>query len=153
MIQFLTSKNLVVVFISIFILACQKDEKQAIGSLEGVWQVTAINSFYGNGGEKVQETGDLGTFSFEGEMVEYSFTRNDTFFQNLRPWTLSVDKVRQGFFRETQFLLEIEDDFHFEIQFEDGTHNAEKNARNMSLDTHAQFLETGLAIELELTKE
>lgn len=146
-------RHLLLLLIATLTLSCQKDEKQAINSLEGQWQVTTINSFYSNGEETVEETGELGTFSFDGDMVEYSFTRNDTFFQNLRPWKLTAEKVRKGFFKVTEFQLEIEGDFLFDVQFEDGTNNAEKNARNMSWNNHDTTPEAGVNIEMELTKE
>lgn len=147
------SNHLLLLFIATFFFSCQKDEKQAINSLEGDWQVTAIKSFYSNGEETVEETGALGTFSFDGDMVEYSFTRNDTLFENLRPWMLSAEKVREGFFRDNKFQLEIEGDFLFDVQFEDGTNNAEKNARNMSWNNHETSMSMGVNIEMELTKE
>ena len=161
MINFLTLKKLTLLLIVVSFFACEKDKNQAIDSLEGDWRVLTINSYYGTftptGGisnlTTVEETGDLGTFSFGEERVNYSFTRNDTLYQGSTTWSLSTDEVREGFFTSTRFSLDIEGDFLFNVVFEDDTSNSEKDARDMTMMDESNAVETGVAIELKLAKE
>lgn len=149
-------------FASILVLfaACNKDEIQAEKSIEGNWKVVEITSYYGeffsNGGfdpsETILDSGDLGSFNFSENFVDYSFTRNDTLFSGNGSWVLELEKVNQGFTKVNKFTLTIEGHFEFDVAFEDQTKNAEKNAKELT------FMEYptsgfGVGIELKLEKE
>ena len=62
-------KILFLLLMAFLFFACNKDENQARKSIEGDWEVTAINSTYGefvnNGFDPdttIEEIGELGTF-------------------------------------------------------------------------------------------
>lgn len=139
--------------------ACAKDEKQAASSIKGDWEITAINSIYGdfsgNGfapDTTIEESGELGTFMFNDDMVEFNFTRNDTIYVGNGAWDIKAKKVNSGFTKVTQFTLDIDTHFQFDVSFEDGTKNSEKKA------TSATFVEMpddgyGVLMELFLEKK
>ncbi len=139
--------------------ACDKDEEQGIESIQGEWTITSIKSFYGeftgnghNGLDVVEESGELGTFSFGNSTAEFNFIRNDTTYTGNGDWVMTLEKVNAGFSKENLFTLSIDNHFTFEVEFEDGTSNAEKNA------TSATFITTppagfGVMIEMELEKQ
>lgn len=140
---------------------CARNQIQAIDSIEGFWQVTEIRSHYGQyaGGplsieNTVLDTGIIGSFSFERDNVEYNFTRNDTVYQGISPWKLNHRKVQNSFFLVSEFTLEIGEEFLFNVTFEDGTRNAERGARSMTIvdDSIATSVNSAV-IELELLKE
>lgn len=150
----------VIIMMASMFVACKKDDKiQAEDSLEGVWDIVAISSMYGeffengfNPSETVAETAQLGIFHFMEDSVEYSFTRNDTLYTGIGPWDLELEKVQEGFSKSNRFTLTIEDHFLFDVSLGNGTRNAEKNARN------ATFVESpssgfGVLIEISLEKK
>lgn len=144
---------------SLIFISCNNDEVQAENSLEGLWEINRINSRYGtftansfNPTETVSDSGQLGTFLFGEETVDYSFMRNDSLFTGDGSWTLDLEKVNAGFFKVNQFTLSIEDQFLFDVTFEDDTKNAEKKATNITLvETPTNGF--GVSIELFLEKK
>ncbi|MEO9512982.1 MAG: hypothetical protein ABJN84_07430 [Flavobacteriaceae bacterium] len=139
-------------------LSCSKDLEQGEESLTGTWNITYIKSIYGefftNGvdpTEVLEEDGDLGTFLFGEETVDFNFVRNDTLYAGSAVWKLDLEKVRSGFFRSNAFSLFIEDNFVFDAQFGDATRNAEKKATVLSL-SELPMEGPGVAIVMELTK-
>ena len=140
-------------------IACNKDQKQAENSIEGEWNVIAINSYYGeffengiNISEEVMETGGLGNFNFTSDKVDFEFNRNDTLYTGNGPWNITAERVNAGFTKVTEFTLAMEDHFLFDARFEDETKNAEKNARRVSLiETPTSGF--GVLIELMLEKK
>ncbi len=153
-----------IIFIIIFfpiafqLASCTKDQVQAENSLEGIWEVTLIRSNYGmfsetvfNATESIEESGELGTFNFMEDVVQYSFTRNDTLFNETSSWRIDLEKVNSGFTRVNEFTLDIEDQFLFDVRFEDETSNAEKDAKNVSLTQIPQD-NSGILIEIILEK-
>ncbi|MEM6345055.1 MAG: hypothetical protein AAF927_14285 [Bacteroidota bacterium] len=139
------------------LVSCNRNQIQAENSLEGNWTVVAINSYYGDFGpntfnveETIEESGSLGTFNFTEERLTFSFTRNDTLFAASTPWTLSADKVREGFFRVPAFALSIENSFDFDVQFENETKNAERDADNVRFVSN---LEEDSAVYIEMSLE
>ncbi len=140
------------------LFSCNRNQIQAENSLEGNWTVVAITSYYGdfdgtsfNVEETIEESGNLGSFIFAENRLVFNFTRNDTFFGGTAPWTLSADKVREGFFRVPEFVLDIEDSFSFDVQFEDETKNAERDAENVRF-TSPEADSRELIIEMSLEK-
>ncbi len=125
--------------VSLMLIACVKDEKQASNSIEGLWQVNEMITIYAydNGGfldeDVVEEQGDLGSFDFGENIVDYEFIRNDTLFSGQENWTLSTERVNEGFIRVTKFTLKVGERFEFDVAFGDQTKNAEKNATEMRL--------------------
>ncbi|MEL7340374.1 MAG: hypothetical protein AAGM67_07815 [Bacteroidota bacterium] len=123
--------------LSIGLFSCQREEVQAINSLEGNWNITAITSYYGefdetafNPTETVEEAGQLGTMQFEAETVRFNFSRNDSLFAGNSDWALEFEKVNEGFFRVPRYTLFIDALGTFEVQFEDDTKNAQRDAQN-----------------------
>ena len=90
--KFHTLSLLIFLLCSIGLSSCNKDDIQAENSINGIWNVTEIYSLYANftqngfnnPTETLTETGALGFFHFEGENVEYQFTRNDTLYTGNR---------------------------------------------------------------------
>lgn len=147
--------------LAVLFTACNRDEVQARKSIEGEWEVTTITSTYGESTQNgfssdssFSETGALGTFDFGDESVAYAFTRRDTAFAGSTDWTLVVEKVNSGFTKVNQSTLTLENEFTFDVQFEDGTKNAEKKAEYA---TFTQTLENGsgpgVLIQLSLDKK
>ncbi len=131
---------LITLFFSVLFLGCGKDKVQAEKSLDGIWEVTAINSQYGTftgssfvSTETVSDAVALGTFNFQEGTVEYTFTRNDSLFEGTSAWTLDLERVNAGFNKVNKFTLSMEDQFLFDVTFEDDTKNAEKDAQSMTL--------------------
>ncbi|MEL6588961.1 MAG: hypothetical protein AAFQ87_04325 [Bacteroidota bacterium] len=123
--------------LSLSLFSCQREEIQALESLEGEWNVVAIESLYGaftrttgNATEIVEDAGQLGTMTFEEETVRFTFTRNDTLFSGTSDWELAYEKVRSGFFRVPQYTLTIDELGEFDVAFEDGTNNSQRNAES-----------------------
>jgi|GEM_PF-832205 hypothetical protein len=122
------------------LISCNKDERQAKNSIEGMWEVTAItttkgqinNAFFVETSTET-ETGQLGTFDFLDETVNYNFTRIDTTYNGSSIWFLKSEKINAGFTRVNQHTLTLTDNFIFDVTFEDDTKNAEKNAKKMTL--------------------
>lgn len=131
---------LVALLAMLAISSCKKDEAQAEESLIGEWNVTEINSYYGKFSETGQnifddkfEKGQFGTFLFKEDVVDYSFTRNDTLYSGSDNWILSFEKVNSGFTQVNRFKLVIGNTFYFDLAFEDQTSNAEKDATYVTL--------------------
>jgi hypothetical protein len=128
-----------IIALSCLLISCNKDERQAEKSIEGMWEVTAITTTEGQIANGVftetstkMETGQLGTFDFLDETVNYNFTRNDTTYNGNTSWFLTSEKINSGFTRVNQHTLTLTDKFVFEVTFEDATKNAEKNAKKMT---------------------
>ncbi len=122
----------------LFLSACNKDESQALKSIEGNWRVTEITTSIGeftetsfNALETISETGDLGLFEFKDEIVEYRIIRLDSLYQSASSWSLKVEKVNSGFTRVNRFTLDLGELGNYDVQFEDGTRNSEKKAEEM----------------------
>ncbi len=155
-----TAHLLFLAFSFFAITSCEKDEKQAVNSLEGEWNVVAINSIYGefleNGfipDETIAEEGQLGTFHFMESKVDYNFVRNDTTYSGNSLWSLEASKVNDGFVRTNQFTLSIENEFLFDVTFGDATKNSEKNATEATLVQSPTETGYGVQIEISLQKK
>ncbi|MEL7531942.1 MAG: hypothetical protein AAFN10_11565 [Bacteroidota bacterium] len=150
---------LLVIFVLPILFSCNRNQIQAENSLEGDWTVVAINSYYGNFdslsfdvNETIEESGNLGSFSFSERTVDFSFTRNDTLFSANTNWTLSAAKVNAGFFRVPAFSLELEDEYAFDVSFEDETKNAERDAANVRFNSNLAG-PSAVYIEMSLEKD
>jgi hypothetical protein len=126
-------------FISLSFTSCEKDEVQATNSIIGNWSVVEITSLYAeftNNGfnpiETISEQGLLGTFTFDQDSVAFTFTRNDTLFTGNSTWELTTERVNSGFTQVTEFTLSIDNEFVFDLEFEDGTLNSEKDAQELT---------------------
>ena len=134
-----TIQILTIFILTFLLISCDKDERQATNSIEGVWNVTSITTIEGeftNGiftsTSQETETGELGIFNFSEETVDYNFTRTDSSFTGNTTWFLTTEKVREGFFRVNQHTLTLLDNFIFDVTFGDDTNNAEQNAIEMT---------------------
>ncbi len=130
---------------------------QAENSIEGVWEIVGIISQYGTFSEnsfipsqKVEELGQLGTFTFGEESVDFNFTRNDTMYSGSSSWVLDFEKVNAGFTKEPKFTLTITDHFLFDVFFEDGTKNSEKDAEQA---TFTATPSSGIGVQIEFSLE
>lgn len=130
-------------FISLVLLVFSSCEKQnlrnAEDSLVGTWSVTEIFSATGerttNGisiTNEETETGDLGTFTFTEEQLDYTFTRQGTTASGNANWTLERTKENSGFTKVEVYTLSFED-FVFDCAFGDETSDAENNAVEVRL--------------------
>ena len=151
---------LIFVVTCVHFTSCVDDELQAEDSLEGVWNVTEIFSLYGeffptgfNPSSNLTEEGALGYFNFNENNVAYSFTRNDTLYSGNMDWNLDIEKRTTGFATETFYKLTLEDEFIFDVVFEDGTNNSENNARFAVFTSEAPTSGHGVLISLSLEKE
>lgn len=149
---------LALIMLPLLLIGCGRDEVQAENSLEGDWEVVAITSYYGefsttsfDATEIIADSGQLGSFSFGADSVDYAFTRNDTLFTGSMAWNLAFEKVNSGFTRTNQFTLNIEDEFLFNVSFEDDTKNSEKDATNIDLIQNREG-DSELLIEMSLEK-
>lgn len=98
-----------------------------------------IISYYGdfsdsgfNPTETIEEAGDLGSFEFTENTVDFEFSRNDTLFSGSSIWDLNMERVNAGFVKVPEFTLTIEEQFLFIVAFEDETKNAEKDAMEIT---------------------
>lgn len=153
-------RTLLVIGTAFMFTGCKKDDIQAAKSLKGEWDVVAISSFYAkfieNGFvpfETIEESGQLGTFHFKEDSVDFNFMRNDTLYAGKAAWNLDLEKVRQGFSRGNEFTLTIEDYFILDVSFENGTRNSEKNANSMTFIETPTTTGFGVAIEMSLEKK
>lgn len=151
-------KLLKITFLALLSLSSCKDEDlvQGKNSLNGSWQVTAIESIYGNGSNDsdfVSEEGNLGQFIFGNDSVYFEFTRNDTLYQGADRWHLHKTKVRDGFVKVPVFTLEIENNFSLTCEFDDGTRNSEKNATEITLLNEPEETGVGTWFMLFLDKD
>ncbi len=137
--------------------SCTKDIVHAERSVRGAWKLTFVESFYGtftetsfNADESVEETGDLGTFVFTADSVTFDYTRNDTLYTGTRAWDLTSERVNAGFNKVTEYTLTIEDEFVFDVKFEDGTKNSHKEADSMEwTETPAGEVNSFVTMQLE----
>jgi hypothetical protein len=143
---------------SISFTSCRKDQVQAERSIEGSWEVVSITSIYAefsangyNPDSTFSDTGNLGTFDFADETVNYSFTRHGNLYSGSGNWDISAERVNSGFTKVTRFTLDIGNDFLFEAVFEDATKNSEKNATEVSL-TETPTSGYGVLIQMILEK-
>ncbi len=147
-----------IMIIPFMFMACNKDEMQAEDSIKGEWNIIEINSHYGeffqngfNPSETISEIDQLGTFIFMEDSVQFDFTRNDTLYTGIDSWDIISEKVNSGFTKETKFMLTIENHFIFNVAFEDGTRNSEKDAKKVTfinIPSNGQ----GVLIEMLLEK-
>ena len=149
-----------VIFTPFILISCSKDEVQAEKSIEGTWNVVEIISNYGdfsnngfNPTETVSDVGELGTFTFTDNSVDFNFTRNDTTYNGISSWNLDYEKVNSGFFKVPKFTLDISDQFLFDVIFEDNTKNAEKNATTVTFIENPTNDGFGIQIQLSLEKK
>ncbi len=145
----------------LFLSACAKQNlRNAEKSLKGDWVVTQIYSAEGerfeNGGVSTSnqqtETGELGEFSFTDDEVTYSFTRLDSLYEGSSAWTLSRERVREGFVRVEMYTLET-GDYDFACEFGDQTSDAEQNATEVRLIFETENIGAYSTFHLELEKE
>ncbi|MFK7756853.1 MAG: hypothetical protein AB8B53_07970 [Flavobacteriales bacterium] len=129
---------LIVVCLNLLISGCNKDESQALKSIEGDWKVVEITRSLGeftstsfNAFETTVEKGDLGSFQFGEDEVQYNFISLDSTYHSSTLWSLDVEKVNSGFTRVNRFALDIEGLGMYDVLFEDGTRNSEKKAEEM----------------------
>jgi len=153
-----------IIVIAITFIACKKDEVKAEESLEGEWDITTITSDYGEvaqnsigsntfyPSELVEETGQLGTFSFTENTVDFEFTRNDTLYSGTENWNLELEKVNAGFTRVNEYILSIENQFLFIVAFGNETKNSEKNATSITFLESPSEIGYGVSIQMELEK-
>jgi hypothetical protein len=149
---------LLLLLISLCFVSCEKDDIQAQNSILGSWNVVEITSLYANFSdngftpiETISEQGQLGSFNFEEDSVTFTFTRNDTLFTGSSTWNLTTEKRNQGFVRVTDFTLAIDNEFTFELVFEDDTINSEKDAQEITF-TNNPNNGNGVLINMVLEK-
>jgi len=140
------------------LMSCGNTQDDATDSIIGEWTVNEIISQYGTFSENeylntssLTEDGDLGTFNFDKDSVRFDYTRNDTLYTGSSSWTLNHERVNSGFVRVDQFRLSIDNYFLFDVRFEDGTSNSEKNAETASF-TEVAIDTTDILITLTLEK-
>ena len=145
-------------FLAFIVMSCNNDLMEAEESLEGAWDIIRIESFYGefsettfNSSEMVVDSGELGSFLFTQNFVEFNFTRNDTLFSGNSQWAINHERIREGFFRTNEFTLTIQDQFVFDVTFGDDTRNAERNASAASFITKPGD-DSGLYLVMSLDK-
>ncbi|MGB0839078.1 MAG: hypothetical protein ACPGXL_03000 [Chitinophagales bacterium] len=128
-----------ILLLSLCFIQCNRDATQATASIEGTWDVMTITSYYGdfsdsgfNPTETIEEAGNLGSFEFTENTVDFEFSRNDTLFSGSSIWDLNMERVNAGFVKVPEFTLTIEEQFLFIVAFEDETKNAEKDAMEIT---------------------
>jgi hypothetical protein len=127
-------KKIFLLFIVIVLFSCNKNLEQGEDSLTGTWNVVSAETITVNFENRLPpEVGNLGTFTFKDNIVDYFFVHNQDTILGSSPWKLKLDKVRQGFFRGNRFTLQLESYLDFVVEFEDGTTNSEKDAREIEL--------------------
>lgn len=150
----ITIKLLLVLTLGASLTSCNRQEQNAKKSLEGRWKVTEIQTYYGAySSEVILEEGNLGYFNFNQDLAAYSFNHNDTLYSGNTTWDLDVDKQNAGFFRETVFTLSLHSDYTFDVFFEDGTRNSERDAEYIRLSNHTTADYDDVLIALELEKD
>jgi len=132
----LSMVGLLVVFLSC-VSCTMYDRRQAERSLQGIWNVNFIFSDEKdrtgpNRDGHHKESGQLGTFSFSGNQVVYSYTRLGTIYTDTSPWTLTGERVRDSFFTSIRYTLTLKDRA-YDVQYGDQTSDAEHDAKNVEL--------------------
>lgn len=127
-------RNVFLLFSILMLFSCNEDLEQGEDSLIGTWNVVYAETNPVNFENQLPpDIGNLGTFTFKNNIVDYYFIHNQDTILGSSPWRLRLDKVRQGFFRGNRFTLQLESYLDFEVEFEDGTTNSEKDAREIEL--------------------
>lgn len=147
--------SLWLLFIPLMFATCTKEQLQHAGnSVQGTWNVIEIKSIYYDGGRPtvIEEDGLLGNFNFMADSVSFEFTRNDTLYAGNSAWDLKLEKVNDGFYKRSVYTLTIEDQFAFDVTFEDGTTWSEKDAQQMTFLNGCHDSVPELCIELLLEK-
>lgn len=151
--------SFLLISLSCLLTSCRKDKIQAENSIEGDWKVTEIITQYGAflnntfvSDSTRRNSGDLGTFTFTAENVSYNVILNQLLFSGNQGWSLTYERVNSGFVRVPKYTLTIGTEFIFDVFFEDGTRNAEKNAKLITL-TQIPALSDQLMMTLTLRKE
>lgn len=151
-------KTYILILLVLISFSCRKDKGQAKRSLRGEWAVTQAYSAYGEytsagflGRSQILDNGDIGTFVFDKKSVSYSFMRNDSIFEGESEWKLKTDRIWEGARRVTQFTLELEDEFVFDVGFGNESKNAENKATKVVLHKLASE-EQAYEIRLILSK-
>ena len=156
------------IFISILALfitvvnfsSCVDEEGEAQKSVIGSWRVTAIQSLYGqftsnghSGLDVKREEGNLGFFDFTDDgTASYNFVRNDTTYQNTTAWTLTSREERNTGFKVTKYTLTLTNDFRFETEFGDGSHNSTVKANQLKFIQWPDKPGYGVGIVIQLEK-
>lgn len=160
----MTNTLYTVILLALLTLGCNRDQIQANKSLKGEWNVVAVESIYGNftvsengvqstvESERKIATGDLGTFTFTDNETSYTFASSDSTYSGSNSWTLSVDRVNEGFTKTNKWTLNIGEDA-YDVQFEDQTKNAEKKAENIQLTQWPKTSGLGVGLVLKLKKK
>jgi len=146
-------------FCLIMFTSCEKQNiKNAEKSLTGSWKVHTIHTMLGNRTELGIQTaqsftneGELGQFIFNDEILNYTFTRLDTLYENETSWNLSREKINAGFTEAEQYTLAIKE-YNFICAFGDETKDAEKNATELTLFFETKTIGSYQAFELKLSK-
>lgn len=141
--------------------SCIEEELEARESINGLWRVTTIESYYGeftthghNGLDIVTNEGSLGSFEFEEDrQVKYKFLRNDTTYQDTASWVFTSTSERQVGFEVTKYGLDISSDYSFGVTFGDNTRNSAKDARQMTLIQWPEHAGYGVGIVILLSKQ
>ncbi len=108
------------------------DLKQAEQSLTGKWNVTKIWSTGILPHPRTESSGQMGTFSFSGNQVIYSYTQLGTTYSDTSPWTLTRAMVTDGFTRKPLYTLTLKDRA-YDVKFGDGRSDSEEDAKNIEL--------------------
>jgi len=142
------------ILISLVYVSCRKYEIRAQDSILGEWDVVEITSRYKDTVpiEIIEEQGQLGSFNIEEDSVSFTFTRNDTLFTSSSTWSFSAERASRAFY-DPGFIstLTIDNEFIFEVEFEDGTRHSEKNAQEITFTTPDNG--NPLCIEMVLEKK
>jgi len=127
-------RKLIVILLATLSFSCSKDLEQGEDSLMGAWDVVFAETVPINFGNRLPaDQGNLGTFTFRDDVMDYFFVHNQDTIMGSTPWLLTLDKERQGFYRTNSFTLKLESFLDFKVNFEDQTRNAEKDAREIEL--------------------
>ncbi|MEM1328022.1 MAG: hypothetical protein AAGI23_18830 [Bacteroidota bacterium] len=144
-----------------FFTACDKiNLNNAEDSLEGDWQVVRMEQTIGERVELgvqvdsfLEFTGQLGAFSFQEEVVSYTFSVGDSVYQAMAiPWTLTREKRSEGFGRVEQYTLSTPE-LVARCEFGDQTSDAEQNATQVLLIWQTEAIGAYEMVTLYLEKE
>lgn len=127
-------KKIFALVMVLILFSCSKDLGQGEDSLMGTWDVVFAETVPVNFENRLPEDqGNIGTFIFKEDVMDYFFVHNQDTLTGSSPWRLSLKKQREGFFRVNDFTLKLENFLDFKVNFEDQTRNAEKDAREIEL--------------------
>ena len=126
-------KKLLPILLLITLVACgDKDLDNAKKSLVGNWTVNRVYTQL-PGGNDQQQTGNLGTFQFTQNQLNYSFTKDGATQNGQSAWNLRREMVNSGFVKVEKYTLDF-DGRSFVCAFGDETSDAEKNATAIRLE-------------------